>query len=178
MDTQSAPPKLGRNDVHVWRCARDVRATLAAYLRVDPASVELERGAYGKPELAGGGGIRFNLARSGDVTLLAVTKGREVGVDVERIEPDRAHGPIADQLFAPGEAAELRRLPFDERTRRFFDLWTQKEAYAKALGVGVTVPLRRLRASSGWTVEDVSVGEGFAAAVCVQGRRLRLRLLG
>lgn len=171
--------------VDVWRLPvgeeddahAPVRRVLAKYLGVDPQSVQLERGAYGKPELAGGGRTRFSVARSGDVTLLAVTKGREVGVDVERIEPERAHGPIADQLFAPDEAAELRRLPFDERTRRFFQLWTRKEAYAKALGVGVAVPLRRLRAPSGWTVEDVSVGEGFAAAVCVQGRGMRVRLL-
>jgi 4'-phosphopantetheinyl transferase len=178
MDARSTPPKLRRNEVHVSRCAGDVRASLAAYLGVDPGSVELERGAYGKPALAGEGGIRFSVARSGGLTLLAVTRGREVGVDVERIEPERAHGPIADRLFAPDEAAELRRLPFDERTRRFFQLWTRKEAYAKALGVGMAVPLRRLQAPSGWTVEDVSVGEGYAAAVCVQGRGTRLRLLG
>lgn len=171
------PPKLGRNEVHVWRCAGDVRPALAAYLDVDPCSLELERGAYGKPELASRSGLRFNVARSGDVALLAVTRGREVGVDVERIDPGRAHGPIADQLFSESEAAELRALAYDDRTRRFYELWTRKEAYGKALGVGLAVPLRRLQASPGWFLRDLPVGDGFAGALCVRGNGVRVRLL-
>ena len=133
---------------------------------------------YGKPELAGERGLRFNVSRSGDVVLLAVTHGRDVGVDVERIAAARAHGPIADRLFSESEAAELRALDYDDRTRRFFQLWTRKEAYAKALGVGMATPLRMLEAPRGWSLVDTPLGSEYAGALCVRGRRPRVRLLG
>jgi 4'-phosphopantetheinyl transferase len=123
------------------------------------------------------GGLRFSVSRSGSLGLLAVTRGREVGVDVERIEPRRALGPIADQLFAADEAAELRLLPRERRIARFFALWTRKEAYAKALGVGLAIPLDRLRPTSDWSVHDLVLGSDYAGAVCVRGRRARIRLM-
>jgi 4'-phosphopantetheinyl transferase len=131
--------------------------------------------------LAGYGGsqdLRFSVSRSGDVGLLAVTRGRAVGVDVERVEPARALGPIADGLFAEDEAAELRSLSEERRVARFFQLWTQKEAYAKALGMGLALPLAWLRAPRNWSVHDLELPSGYAGAVCVRGRRVRVRLLG
>ena len=68
-------------------------------------------GPHGKPELEPAGPVRFNFSRSGSFGLLAVTRGRDVGVDVERVEPRRALGLIADRLFDADEAAELRSLP-------------------------------------------------------------------
>ncbi|HEU0303200.1 MAG TPA: 4'-phosphopantetheinyl transferase superfamily protein [Gaiellaceae bacterium] len=124
-----------------------------------------------------GADVRFSVSRSGTVGLLAVTRGRAVGVDVERIEPRRALGPIADQLFAADEAAELRALPEETRVARFYALWTRKEAYAKALGTGLAVPLGRLRPAYGWSVHDLPLGSEYAGAVCVRGWRARVRLL-
>jgi len=175
-------------DVDVWRFSLDppngslresVRSILAGYLGADPDSLALAYGPHGKPELAGTfatSGLRFNASRSGRLGVLAVARGREVGVDVERIDPRRALGPIADQLFAADEAAELRALPEEGRIRRFFELWTVKEAYAKALGVGLSVPLSQLRAPRGWLVRDLPLGPGFAGALCVRGRGLRVHM--
>ena len=125
-----------------------------------------------------GSGLRSSVSRSGDVGLLAVTRWREVGVDVERVEPRHALGPIADRLFAEDEAAELRSLPDTGRIQRFFELWTRKEAYAKALGVGFAVPLAELRPTRAWSFHGLDLGPGYAGTVCVRGRRVRVRLLG
>jgi len=170
----------GRRELHVHRFqvddADDLRArarrTLAAYLDRDPAAVEITRSAYGKPFVEGSvRELSFSVARSGDAGVLAVVRGAEVGVDVERIEPARALGPIADALFSEAEAAELRALGDEQRVGRFFELWTRKEAIAKALGVGLAMPLARLQAPSGWQVEELVLGTGLAGAVCVGGRR-------
>ncbi len=169
-----------RRDVDLWRTSVDapVRLMLARYLDRDPWSLEFAYGPYGKPRLVDGDGLEFSWARSGGVGVLAVVRGRDVGVDVERVDPSRARGPIADQLFADDEAAELRSLPEESRIRRFFELWTQKEAYAKALGTGVALPLRRLRAPAGWSLHDLQLGPDFAGALCVRGGRLRIHMHG
>jgi 4'-phosphopantetheinyl transferase len=167
-------------DVDVWRLSADasVRTTLARYLGRDPRSLDFTYGPYGEPRLVDGDGLEFSWARSGGVGVLAVAHGRAVGVDIERYDRRRALGPIADQLFTDDEAAELRSLSEESRVRRFFELWTQKEAYAKALGTGLAVPLRRLRAPAGWSMHDLQLGPGFAAALCVRGGRLRIHMHG
>jgi 4'-phosphopantetheinyl transferase len=172
--------------VDVWRLRVDpgdharacVRSVLAGYLDVKPEALTFVSGPRGKPELEAAGRLQFNFSRSGSFGLLAVTRGRDIGVDVERIEPRRALGPIADRLFGADEAAALRSMPEATRIRRFFELWTQKEAYAKALGVGLSVPLERLRPPRGWSLVDLPLGPEHAGAVCVRGRRARVRLLG
>ena len=166
-------------DVHVWRFsleAASMRSILARYLDRDARSLEFAYGPYGKPRLVDGDGLAFSWGRSGGVGVLAVAQGRDVGIDVERIDPRRALGPIADQLFADDESAELRSLAEESRIRRFFQLWTQKEAYGKALGTGLSVPLRSLRAPVGWFVHDLEFGPGFAGALCVRGSRLRIHM--
>jgi 4'-phosphopantetheinyl transferase len=176
-------------DVHVWRFSLDppeatahrlaVRSTLSRYLGADPRSLVFAYGTYGKPRLVSPPGrLDFSSARSGDIGVLAVARRRDVGVDVERIEPRRALGPIADQLFAADEAAELRALQEESRILRFFELWTQKEAYAKAFGTGLSLPLSRLRAPAGWSLHQLQLGPGFAGALCVRGTGLRIRMHG
>ena len=156
---------MRRFDVDIWPFVFD-----------DGRGDDLVRGVL--DGYAWGRELRFSVSRSGSFGLLAVTRGRDVGVDVERVEPRRALGPIADRLFEAGEAAELRALPESSKIRRFFELWTQKEAYAKALGVGLTVPLDRLRAPRGWSVVDLPLGQEHIGALCVRGRRPHVRLLG
>lgn len=174
------------SEVDVWRLrivAGDdaralVRSVLAGYLDAKPEALTFVHGPHGKPELEAAGRLQFNVSRSGSLGLLAVTRGRDIGVDVERIEPRRALGPIADRLFDPAEAAELRSMPEARRIRRFFELWTQKEAYAKALGVGLSVPLERLRPPRGWSLVDLPLGPEHVGTLCVRGRRPRVRLVG
>ena len=161
-----------------------VRSTLARYLDADPEALEFARGPWGKPELARGcaGSLRFNTSRSGGLGILAVAFGREVGVDIERLDARRAFGPIAEQLFAEAEVEELRNLSVERRVRRFSERWTRKEAYAKALGIGLTAPLLRLdvsrdRLPGGWFLHRLPEGIGHVATLCIEGARARVRML-
>lgn len=156
------------------------RAVLSRYVGADPRSLSFERAPRGKPRLAApqSGGLRFSVSRSGSLGVVAVARGLEVGVDVERIEPRRALGPIAERLFSEQEAAELRLLPEADRVRRFFELWTRKEAHAKALGVGLAVSLDRLGVeATGWSFHAVPVPGAFACTLCVDARRVEVRVL-
>jgi phosphopantetheinyl transferase len=80
--------------------------------------------------------LEFNLSHSGDFALVAVTQGRKVGVDVERIRQGISSHVIAQQYFSKAEVAELQSLPFEQREAAFFTCWTRKEAYIKAQGLG------------------------------------------
>jgi 4'-phosphopantetheinyl transferase len=165
--------------VDLWQFSRDqtsARSILARHLGRDLSSLQFAYGRYGKPRLVQGAGLEFSCAYSGGVGVLAVARDCALGVDVERIEPRRALGPIADQLFAEDEAAELRGLPDERRVARFFQLWTRKEAYGKALGTGLSMPLRRLRPPAGWEVQELDVGPGFAGALCIHGQGFGIRI--
>ncbi|MBX3227390.1 MAG: 4'-phosphopantetheinyl transferase superfamily protein [Labilithrix sp.] len=95
-----------------------------------------------RPELASFVPVRigFNVSHSDDVIACAFTRTLDVGVDVERVEPQRTHG-VAHRFFAAREVADLRRRDEAERARVFFDYWTLKEAYIKARGLGLALPL-------------------------------------
>ncbi len=115
-----------------------VRMILSRYLGVEPSALEFGTGSHGKPFVVNPFmDIRFNVSHSRDLAMVAVSRGREVGVDVEWVQPDIEFEPIADHYFEPQENWSLRTAPKDERASRFFDLWTQKEARLKAEGVGL-----------------------------------------
>lgn len=102
-------------------------------------------GAHGKPEIAPGIGpplLRFNLTHThGLAAAVVVTDGTCVGIDAEHAAADRAALQVADSYFAAPEVAELRALPPERQPERFFQLWTLKEAYLKAHGAGLNLPL-------------------------------------
>lgn len=115
-----------------------VRRILAAYVETDPRELTFTSGPHGKPEIAGSGGpIRFSTARSGEVGLVAVAHDAEVGVDVELIVDDFPWEEVALQVFATGELASIEALPEHERVRGFALAWVRKEAWAKAIGLGI-----------------------------------------
>ena len=169
-----------------------LRAVLSAYLGVPPSEVPLVTGAGGKPRLAGDRDLDFNLAHSEDVALVAVTRGRAVGVDVERMRHGVPYERLARRFFAPGEAEALRRVPIRLRPAAFFACWTRKEAWLKASGHGlerglpsalprfavsveprptalaVTLP-DRPEEGGRWSLVDVRVGSGYAGALAVEG---------
>jgi 4'-phosphopantetheinyl transferase len=125
-----------------------LRDVLAGFLDRAPASIRFRYEAAGKPRLdqhAGGdgAGLRFNLSHSGDIALLAVTRGRDVGVDLEVMRPVPDACTIAGRYFAPADSAALRALPETERDAAFLRCWTLKEAYVKAVGGGLAMPLDR-----------------------------------
>ena len=121
-----------------------VRSALSRYAAVAPDRWSFVANVHGRPELAdrprGVPDLRFNVSHTDGLIACAVTIGREVGVDVEHIGRRLIHD-IAGRFFAPREVRDLHALPADEQARVFFDYWTLKEAYIKARGFGLALPL-------------------------------------
>jgi 4'-phosphopantetheinyl transferase len=121
-----------------------VRRCLARYVDVPPAAFVFERNDHGRPEVAAphaARALRFNLSHTRGLAMIAVAREREIGVDVE--DTSRS-GEVVESLaerFAPNEVRELAALPPARRRQRFFELWTLKEAYGKARGLGLSLPL-------------------------------------
>ncbi len=123
-----------------------VRTTLSRYLPVPPEAWRFERGVHGRPEIAAPAGppLRFNLSHTRDLVACAVTLDADIGVDLEETSEDVDCLALATSVFSSEEIAGLRVLAPMERTRRFFQIWTLKEAYLKARGVGLALPPRNL----------------------------------
>lgn len=162
-------------------------ATARAILALYAAGLVLARGRNGKPYVAApdtAKHLRFNMAHSGALCVVAVAAGQEVGVDVERVRHDIALDEIAEMYFTPRELASLRRVPQENRADAFFACWTRKEALLKAQGTGFlrapdTVHVG-LEASdllcSGWTATGFDFSPGYAGAVALEGTQISLRL--
>jgi 4'-phosphopantetheinyl transferase len=121
-----------------------VRTVLSNYLDVPAADWRFSANAYGRPEIAGKQadcGLRFNLSHTRGAALLGVVGGREIGVDIETVERSADCVHLADRYFSPPEVADLMRLAEARRRDAFFDYWTLKEAYIKARGMGLAIPL-------------------------------------
>jgi 4'-phosphopantetheinyl transferase len=166
-----------------------LRAVLGSYLNIPPALIQFRYGPRGKPSLAGDISLRFNLSHSRDVALLAITWEREIGADVEYIRPIPEADDIVGNYFSPNEITVFSALPASEKPAAFFRCWTRKEAYIKACGDGLSIPLdsfdvtlaprqpaRLLRVEGNpaeverWALLDVPVVENYAAALCVEGK--------
>ena len=121
-----------------------VRTTLSRYASVAPADWRFVENVHGRPEILdrppGTPDLRFNLSHTDGLIACAVTIGREVGVDVEHINRPLTHD-VAGRFFAPAEVNDLRALPAEDQRKVFFDYWTLKEAYIKARGFGLALPL-------------------------------------
>ena len=118
-----------------------LRLLLAGYLEVDPGSVPIIYNGHGKPGLDGARDVDFNLAHSEGVAVVAVTDGRAVGVDIERVRAGFAGHGVAEAFFTAAEVVALRRLPAPEQEVAFLACWTRKEAFVKAQGGGLSIPL-------------------------------------
>jgi 4'-phosphopantetheinyl transferase len=169
-----------------------LRLILGRYANVEPARIRFSHGLHGKPTLAascGEGGLGFNSSHSRGLLLYAVTRDREIGVDVEYIRPLPDLQQIAAQFFSAGENAALRMLPADQRLKAFFDCWTRKEAYLKATGEGLSQPLDQFEVSlspeeparlirverdpqeaARWSLQALAPAPGYAAALAVEGQ--------
>jgi 4'-phosphopantetheinyl transferase len=169
-----------------------LRQVLSRYAQAEPAALTFTYSDDGKPELlqqGGGQAVRFNLSHSGDVVLIAVTRGRHLGVDVECLDRELHIHEIAQRFFAPEEAAALHRLPVALQRKAFFQYWTVKEAYAKAVGGGLKLVLPKvnlgtLDSAQGswsriepigdhletWSSARLQSSCGYAAALVMQGK--------
>jgi 4'-phosphopantetheinyl transferase len=154
-----------------------LRRLLASELDCGPAEVRIATGGHGKPRLADAQ-LFFNAATSGGLAVYATSWNTEVGVDVEAIRAIPEADAIAARFFSPAERCELASLPELPRREAFFRCWARKEAYLKGIGVGLTVPTDTFEVGVGsggvtvrdWSVRDVDVGPGFAAAVAIAAR--------
>ena len=138
-----------------------LRLIVGKYLSIEPRQLQLTRGPHGKPALAterGANALRFNSSRSGELALCAIARGRDVGVDVEhvRADLDLDVDQIAERFFSPRELATFRVLPPERKQQAFFTCWVRKEAYLKATGDGLAIPLESF---------SVSFSEGDPAAL-------------
>jgi 4'-phosphopantetheinyl transferase len=120
-----------------------VRSVLSRYAPVRPAAWTFSANEWGCPAITSpeGKGLRFNLSNTKGLVCCLVAADRDVGVDVEDVEREGETVSIADRFFSPAEVEELRTQPEERRRARFFDYWTLKEAYIKARGMGLAIPL-------------------------------------
>jgi 4'-phosphopantetheinyl transferase len=168
-----------------------LRTILGLYLQAKPQELRFVYSAYGKPALAPdneAARLRFNVTHSHELALYAVTLGRELGIDVEHLREDMACHEIAERFFSRGEVQALSALPASQRTLGFFNCWTRKEAYIKARGQGLSLPLDNFDVSLApgepaallrtrddeqealrWSLRDLNPGSGYAAALAVEG---------
>jgi 4'-phosphopantetheinyl transferase len=174
-----------------------LRTILGSYLATDPSGLSFAYSKKEKPSLGQGhraSGISFNLSHSGGVALFAFTRRREIGVDVEHLRSDFDLEAIARRFFSASEQKRLAALPPEEKAAAFFRCWTRKEAYIKATGDGLSLPLTQFDVSleagetSGllatrpnaeeagrWQLREVAGGSGYIAALCVRGKDWKLR---
>ncbi len=171
------------------------RLLLGLYLGRAAHRIEFKYNAFGKPALADPNlPFQFNVSHSGDVILVATAIDRVLGVDVERMRPDMANAEIAARYFSPSECSTLLALPPEMRCEAFFACWTRKEAYLKARGDGLSLPLDRFDVAfaptekprllatrhdpaeaSRYTLCALDAGPGYAAALAVEGSNWRLK---
>jgi 4'-phosphopantetheinyl transferase len=186
-----------QKDAHRFIVGRGLlRSILSRYLDVAPSQVRFDYTAYGKPVLAPASAretISFNLAHSDRLALYAVTRDRAIGVDIEQIRPGIEHEQIAERFFSATERALLRTLPAELRAVAFFTCWTRKEAYIKAHGEGLSLPLdqfdvsftpgepARLVHTAGdpgeaarWSLHELHPGTGYVAALAAEGQGWRI----
>ena len=141
-----------------------LRSLLARYLQTAPETLSFSYGPYGKPALSGlhaGSSLRFNASHSHELALFAFVHDCEIGIDVEYIQKDFATEDIARHFFSIAEVQTLLALRETEKPAAFFRCWTRKEAYIKALGSGLSLPLDEF---------DVTLAPGESAALLCDRR--------
>lgn len=146
-ERSKAEKHIRDSDRLVSVCSKGMlRTILGTYLSRHPNNLDFMFGPYGKPTLAGNPELSFNLAHSGDVILIAISgQGNNIGVDLEFRREIEEWRSLAARHFHPEEVAELFTMPPAEGLSAFFDCWTRKEAIAKALGMGLSLPLDSFR---------------------------------
>lgn len=183
-------------DRNAFIAARGIlRLILSHYLKRSPEELGFCYGSYGKPALdpqMNPERFCFNLSHSHHLALYAVVKEQEVGVDLEQVKPKLDYRAIAQRFFSPQESAALLALPAGDRLQAFFNCWTRKEAYVKAQGRGLALPLNQFtvslaagatallsingdcQAAADWTLQTLHPGPGYVAALAIAGRNWQI----
>jgi 4'-phosphopantetheinyl transferase len=167
-----------------------LRTILSSYLICDPRQLNFNTNQFGKPFLAtpyAESEMRFNLSHSRDMTLIAVSCGIEVGIDIEYMRAIKDARQIANQSFSCHERQILNALPPAELEKTFYSIWVAKEAFLKGIGKGLSYPLDRfsilfsnttndgvvyisdgLTDAFPWNVLRLFPGDGYAAALATE----------
>jgi 4'-phosphopantetheinyl transferase len=177
-----------------------LRTLLGGYLGCDPKQLDFAYNRHGKPSLTAGGppvaghrDIQFNVSHSGQIALLAFVRERGIGVDVEYMRRNLDYLKVAERVFSVEEQVALAALPAERQMEAFFCGWTRKEAYIKAHGQGVSLPLDQIvvtvspdepaqllaikgsfDSAARWRMSEVDLGPEYRAAVIVEGSDWRL----
>lgn len=166
-----------------------LRLLLSRTLGSPPETLEIKYDDFGKPCLSGEhSALQFNVSHSGDLILIAIARNRAVGVDVEKIRTDLELDEIAARFFSANECRVLASLAGPARYLAFFTCWTRKEAYVKATGIGLSVPLDQfdvsflpheepklletrndLAEAKRWRLVALDTGSDHVAAVAAEG---------
>ena len=169
-----------------------LRQLLGERLGIAPKDIEFRYNQFGKPELAdqcGGNALRFNVSHSEDFVIFVFARGRQVGADIEAIRPLPDADEVAARCFSPREIDAYRDLDEAMKPRGFFNCWTRKEAFVKAVGEGLGYrlsdfdvslapgdPAEILRVGElengncGWRMFDIDGIPGFAGAVVIESQ--------
>jgi 4'-phosphopantetheinyl transferase len=185
--------RVGRERRRYVACRAALRKLLGGYMQSDPAQLELRYGRQGKPflNLEGTWPLKFNLAHSHELALLAFAHGRELGVDLEWMRPLDDANAIAERFFSVDERTAFQALEPADRTAGFYRCWTRKEAYLKATGGGLVGRLEHftVQFAAGqtaallwaadddpvrWTMTGLEPAAGYAGALVVEGYDWRL----
>lgn len=165
-----------------------LRSLLGKYLKISPAEISFQYSKFGKPGIADNNSLQFNISHSQNIALFAFTKKFPVGVDVELVNHDIEVKDIATKFFSANEIMNLLALPEQEQTLGFFNCWTRKEAFIKAVGEGLSFPLDKFEVSlelgkpanllathwepeavSKWSMYSISPGANFVGSLAIEG---------
>lgn len=181
---------FSRDSRHFTVARGALREIVSFYVDTPAERLRFVCNEYGKPSLPDSHTetLRFNVAHSHDFALYALTRNREIGIDVEFMREELASVQIAESFFSPLEVAMLRALPSRLQAKAFFNCWTRKEAYVKARGAGLSHPLNRFAVSlvpganpailrtdddpaeaSRWSLIELSPGPNYVGALAVEG---------
>jgi 4'-phosphopantetheinyl transferase len=169
-----------------------VRTTLSKYWPIEPNSWSFVRNFYGRPEIAItsetaiAADMSFNISHTSGLIMMGVTLNGTIGVDVENIEQRKAPLAVAERYFSPSEREALKRTPVASQSERFFEYWTLKEAYVKAMGKGffispnefscvlhtnsasVSCETAQCEDPAAWRLWQICPAIGYLGAICVR----------
>jgi 4'-phosphopantetheinyl transferase len=176
-----------------------LRVILSGYCGKSPETLRFARSSFGKPFLADPpDSIAFNLSHCEDLALIAVSGGRAVGIDVERVRHLQYLDSILNRFFNAEERQYIRSASGDEQFRAFLTLWTRREAAAKALGLNLQAALTQILIplfpspgsivatgfggaeakdnthATSWCLKDLKLDTNHCGAVCVEGKKCAL----
>jgi 4'-phosphopantetheinyl transferase len=165
-----------------------LRSLIGKYLDINPAEISFQYSKFGKPVISNNDSLQFNISHSQNMALFAFTAKFNIGVDVEFVNPDIEVKDIAANFFSANERKNLLALPNEEQAAGFFNCWTRKEAFIKAVGEGLSFPLDSFEVSlkpseparllatnwapdaiSKWSLYPMSPAENFVGCVAIEG---------